>query len=83
MTKITFQMAGKDVARLLRYLLDSGAEPGLLMISVRLRRGPQQQDGRMDLIWEVEMLPDNGGIYRTLLEGGSGHEGIHDSQSQG
>ena len=80
MATITFQMADKDMARLLRHLLDSGAEPGLLMIAVRLRRQSKQEDGRMDLIWEVEMLPDNGGIYRMLLEGGYGDEGIHDNQ---
>lgn len=80
MATITFQMTDKDVARLLRHLLDSGAEPSL-MITVRLRRRPKQEDGRMDLIWEVEMLPDNGGIYRTLLEGGYGDEGIHDNQA--
>lgn len=79
MATITFQMIDKDVARLLRHLLDSGAEPGL-MITVRLRRRPKQEDGRMDLIWEVEMLPDNGGIYRTLLEGGYDDEGIHNNQ---
>ena len=69
MATITFQMADKDVARLLRYLFDSGAEPAV-RITVRLRRRPKQVDRPMDLIWEVEMMPDNGGIYRTLLEGG-------------
>ena len=61
-------MADKDMARLLRHLLDSGAKPGLLMIAVRLRRRPKQEDGRMDLIWEVEMLSDNGGIYKFLTK---------------
>ena len=78
---ITFQMADKDVARLLRHLLDSSASPGLLMITVRLKRGPRREDGRMDLIWEVQMLPDDGGIYRMLLEGGYGNGGIHNNQS--
>ncbi len=30
--------------------------------------------------WEVEPLPNNGGIYRILLEGGQ-DEGVHDNQS--
>ena len=80
MATITFQMADKDVARLLKHLLDSGAEPVQLMINIRLRRRPKQEDGWMNLIWEVEMLPNSGGIYRTLLEGGYGDEGIHDNQ---
>jgi hypothetical protein len=79
MATITFQMADKDVARLVRHLLDSGPEAGLLMISVRLRRRRTQEDGRMDLIWEVEMLPDNGGIYRMLLQGGK-NEDVHNNQ---
>ena len=74
-------MADKDVARLLRHLLDSGASPGLLMIAVRLRRRPRQEDGRMDLIWEVEMLPDNGEIYQILLEGRQSEKDIHHNQS--
>jgi len=70
MATITFEMADKDVARLLKHLLDSGAEPSLLAVTVHLRRRPKQEDGRMDLIWEVQILPDDGGIYRMLLEGG-------------
>ena len=80
MATVTFQMADKDMARLIRHLLDSGAKPSLLMIAVRLRRQSKQEHERMDLVWEVEMLPDNGGIYRMLLEGGYGDEGIHDNQ---
>lgn len=81
MATITFQMTDKDVARLLRHLLDSGTESGLLTIGVRLRRRSKQEGPRMDLIWEVEMLPDNGGIYRTLLEGGQSEKDIDHNQS--
>ena len=70
MATITFEMADKDVARLLKHLLDSDTEPSLLAVTVHLRRRGKQEDGRMDLIWEVQILPDDGGIYRMLLEGG-------------
>ena len=30
--------------------------------------------------WEVEFLPDNGGIYRMLLKGGRSEEGIHHNE---
>lgn len=82
MATITFQMADKDVARLLKHLLGSGAEPGLVLITVRLRRRVRQEDGGMDLIWEVETLPDNGGIYPMLLEGGQDEKGIHNNQGE-
>jgi len=80
MATITFQMADKDVVRLLSYLLHSGAGSGMLMVDVRFRRQPKQEDGRMDLIWEVDLLPDNGGIYRKLLHGGQGEKGVYDNQ---
>ena len=43
-----------------------------------------QQGGSMEpnLQWEVEALPDNGGIYRILLEGGQHEEGIHYNQGE-
>ena len=31
--------------------------------------------------WEVESLPNNGGIYRILLEGGDDGKGVHRNQS--
>jgi hypothetical protein len=41
-----------------------------------------QQGGSMEpkLRWEVESLPNNGGVYRILLKGGQGGKGIHDNQ---
>ena len=82
MATVTFQMADKDVARLLRYLFDSGAEPGV-RIAIHFTRRPRQGDGPMNLAWEVEMLPNNSGIYKILLKGGQDEEGIHDDQGQG
>ena len=30
--------------------------------------------------WEVESLPNNGGIYKILLQGGQNEKGTHDNQ---
>ena len=40
-----------------------------------------QQGGSLEpnVRWEVESLPNNGGIYRILLEGGK-NEGVHNNQ---
>ncbi len=32
--------------------------------------------------WEVESLPNNGGIYRIIMEGGSNEKSFHNSQSK-
>jgi len=54
---------------LLDYLTGSIAEPEV-MVRVRLvHRRAEPQPPR--IVWEVEVLPDNGGIYRKLLEGGN------------
>lgn len=43
-----------------------------------------QQGGSMEpnLHWEVESLPNNGGIYKILLTGGRNEEGVHDNQGE-
>jgi len=40
-----------------------------------------QQGGSLEpnVHWEVESLPNNGGIYRMLLQGGK-NEGVHNNQ---
>ena len=68
MATVTFRMNDKDLAGLLRSLFDLGVE-ARIQVMVHLRRRPKQTDRPMELVWEVEMLPDNGGIYRSLLEG--------------
>ena len=80
MATVTFQMTDKDLAGLLKSLFDLGGEARMQVI-VHLRRRPKQTDRPMELVWEVEMLPDNGGIYRILLEGGQDEKDIHDNQS--
>ena len=80
MATVTFQMNDKDLAGLLKSLFDLGAEARIQVI-VHLRRRPKQTDRPMELVWEVEMLPDNGGIYRILLEGGQSEEDIHNNQN--
>ena len=32
--------------------------------------------------WEVESLPDNGGIYRIILKGGQNEKSAHDNPSE-
>jgi hypothetical protein len=80
MATITFQVTDKDLAGLLRSLFDPSAE-AKVQVMVHFRRRPKRADQTMNLIWEVEMLPDNGGIYRTLLEGDRGQKDIHNNQS--
>lgn len=42
------------------------------------------QGGSMErnLHWEVESLPNNGGIYKILLTGGENEEGFHNNQGK-
>jgi hypothetical protein len=41
-----------------------------------------QRGGSLEpnLRWEMESLPNNGGIYRMLLEGGQDGKGVHNNQ---
>jgi len=80
MATVTFQMTDKDLAGLLRSLFDLGAE-AKVQVMIHLRRRPKQTDRPMNLVWEVEMLPDNGGIYRSLLEGEQSEKDIHNNHS--
>lgn len=43
-----------------------------------------QQGGSMEpnLRWEVESLPNNGGIYKILLRGGQKEKGSHSNQGE-
>ena len=78
MATVTFQMTDKDLGGLLRSLFGLGAE-ARVQVMVHLRRRPKQTDRPMDLVWDVEMMPDNGGVYRLLLEGGK-DESTHENQ---
>ena len=69
MATVMFQMTDKDLAELLRSVFDLGAE-AKVQVMVHLRRRPKQPDRPMGLVWDVEMMPDNGGVYRLLLDGG-------------
>lgn len=78
MATVTFQIMDKDLARLLGSLFGLGTE-ARVEVMVHLRRRPKQTDRPMDLVWDVEMMPDNGSVYRLLLEG-SKDEGSHENQ---
>ena len=80
MATVTLQMTDKDLVGFLRSLFDLGAE-ARVQIMVHLKRRPKQTDRPMELVWEVEMLPDNGGIYQILLEGRQSEKDIHHNQS--
>jgi hypothetical protein len=49
---------------------------GIVFVSWLLQVGSMEPNLR----WEVESLPNNGGIYRILLEGGQSEKGVHDNQ---
>ena len=38
--------------------------------------------GEQPIRWESENLPNNGGIYRILLEGGQSEKGVHNNQGE-
>lgn len=69
MATITFEMAKNDVARFLSYFAECSGEP-TIRVRVRLARRARDEHQTINLVWELEMLQDNGGIYRILLEGG-------------
>ena len=37
---------------------------------------PDEKTGDSQLEWQIERIPDNGAIYRTLLRGGTDEKGI-------
>ena len=80
MATVTFQVTDKDLAGLLKSLFDLGTE-AKVQVMVHFKRRPKQTDRPMELTWEVEMLPDNGGIYRMLLEGGQNEKDIPHSEN--
>ena len=77
--RVTFEIPTKVAKRLLGYIAEGSTEPEVI-VKVRLvrRRGELQAPY---ILWEVELLPHNGGIYQILLEGGRNEKGIHDNQS--
>jgi hypothetical protein len=68
MATLTFQITNKDLAGLLKSLFDLGSEPKV-QVMVHLRRRPRQTDLPINLVWEVEIMSDNGGVYGLLLGG--------------
>lgn len=66
--RVVFDIPTKVAKRLLSYIAEGSTEPEVI-VKVRLvhrREEPQAPH----ILWEVEFLPNNSGIYRMLLEGG-------------
>lgn len=66
--RVIFDIPTKVAKRLLSYIDEGNTEPEVI-VKVRLvhrREEPQAPQ----ILWEVEFLPNNDGIYRMLLEGG-------------
>jgi hypothetical protein len=66
--RMIFDIPTKVAERLLGYIAEGSTEPEIV-VKVRLvhrREEPQAPH----VLWEVEFLPNNSGIYRMLLEGG-------------
>ena len=78
--RITLDVPTRVAQELLGYITDSSPESELV-VTVRLvqRRGRPQPP---HIVWEVELLPSNGGIYRMLLERGANEKGIHYYQGE-
>ncbi len=77
MATITFEIANKDIARLLTCLSESDTE-STISVRIRMARRRKGEYGPIELVWQVKFLPDNGGIYRILMEGGQDEKGIYD-----
>lgn len=67
--RIVIDLTTKIAKEILDYIAEGSAEPEVV-IKVRLapKRGEPQS---LPIVWEVEFLPNNGGIYRSLLKGGN------------
>jgi len=77
--RIAFDIPHQVVTAALDYISRSTAD-GEMRIKVRLVQRAIHERQPLNLLWEVEMLPNNGGIYRILLEGGQDEKGVHDNQ---
>ena len=67
--RVIFDIPAKVARGFLYHLADTKTEPEII-VKVRLarQRGEAQSP---DIVWQVEFLPNNGGIYGRLLEGGN------------
>lgn len=66
--RVILEIPTKFVKAFLDYIAQGSTEPEVV-VKVRLvhKRGDVQPP---HILWEVEFLPNNGGIYKMLLEGG-------------
>lgn len=66
--RVIFDIPTRVAERLLGYISESSPESEVI-VKVRLvqRRGELRSP---HIVWEIEVLPSNGGIYKMLLEGG-------------
>jgi hypothetical protein len=81
MVRAIIEMPSHVAAALLRCFSESTGEQ-VILIRVRLVRRKVGEDEPLALVWEVEMLPNNGGIYKILLKGGRDEKGVHNNQGQ-
>jgi len=66
--RVIFHIPTRVAKGILDYIAEASTEPEVT-VKVRLvhKRGDVQPP---HILWEVEFLPNNGGIYKMLLEGG-------------
>ena len=70
--RITFDIPSRLTQRFLDYITDPGPKCEIIInVRLRQRRGESQPP---HVVWEVEPLPNNGGIYRLLLKEAKNHE---------
>jgi len=50
----------------------------LRALALRLK----ERMAKPEIRWEVESLPNNGGVYRILLQGGQDEKGVHHNQGE-
>ncbi len=66
--RVIFDVPTELAKGLLSHIASSVTEPEVI-VKVRLLRR-RDESVSPHIVWEVEFLPNNGGIYRRLLEGG-------------
>jgi hypothetical protein len=74
---LTFWVSTRLMHRLSAFTAEGQAEHAQRQVDGTLLLSWLEQGGNLEpnVRWEIQSLPDNGGIYRTLLKGGKKDEG--------
>jgi len=66
--RIVIELPTKVATAILDYITAGSTQPEVV---VKVRLAPKRDKPQPPrILWEVELLPNNGGVYRKLLQGG-------------